>query len=196
MRVLLVEDEPGLVLTLVSIPKPFVGLVSVIQHNALRSWTALPGVEIFLAGDEQGAAEAAAEHGVEHLPGIKTNEHGTPLLDSALAEIEARSSQALRCFINADIILLDDFVPALERAATIGGKFLMIGRTTDLDVIDALALNEYDERADLAERARREGRSRGATAIDYFVFTPKLFDPVQQQQHGNEFGFDALEGFG
>ena len=48
-------------LTIFSIPKPFIGHVGVIQMNALRSWTFLdPKCEIVIFGDEPGIAEAAA----------------------------------------------------------------------------------------------------------------------------------------
>ena len=48
-------------LTLFSIPKPFVGSVGEAQRVALQSWSSLDGVQVVLLGDELGVAEAAEE---------------------------------------------------------------------------------------------------------------------------------------
>jgi hypothetical protein len=77
---------------------------------------------------------------------------------------------------NADIVLLDDFLPAVARCTELADGVLMIGETVDLEVTDA-DLDGVPPAA-LRERARRDGRTRGPTAIDYFVFTPHLFDPM------------------
>jgi hypothetical protein len=166
------------VITLFSIPKPFTGQIATIQMNALRSWVALDSAQVILVGDEPGAAEAAAETGVTHLTGLLTSELGTPLLDDALARVDAIADYPVRCFVNADIILLDDFLPAVRRAWEAADAFLMIGSTIDLAVDKDLALDDALVRSELGRRAREEGSSRGATAIDYFVFTAGLFDPV------------------
>jgi hypothetical protein len=166
------------VITLFSIPKPFTGDIDTIQRNALRSWAALDATQVILLGDESGTAEAAAQTGVAHISGLLTSELGTPRIDDALARVDAIADHPLRCFVNADIILLDDFLPAVRRAWEAADSFLMVGSTVDLQVDADLALDDVRVRADLGRRARREGVSRGVTAIDYFVFTARLFDPV------------------
>ncbi len=52
-------------ITLFTAPKAFKDAhISLIQHNALRSWQALGDqVAVVLIGDEEGIAEAAAEYG-------------------------------------------------------------------------------------------------------------------------------------
>src|SRR5205823_6358310 len=120
---------------------------------------------------------------------VETNDHGTPLLASAFAAIERVSDRALRCFVNADIVLLDDFATALASLVAIEERFVMHGKTVDVAVTEELALDQRDVRNQLAERARREGRSRGATAIDYFVYPPRMFDPVPPFAVGRA-GFD------
>src|SRR5436190_1750910 len=105
-------------LTLFSIPKPFVGGIAELQLKALRSGAALGSeVQIVLLGDEPGIAEAARACGVEHIPSLLLNEHGTPRLDSAFTLVDEISREPFRCFVNADIILLDDFMPAVTRAS-------------------------------------------------------------------------------
>ena len=78
--------------------------------------------------------------------------------------------QPLRCFVNADIILLDDFLPAVRRAAVATAeRFLMVGRTIDLPDVTAA---ELARAATACARALAAGVGRGAAAIDYFVFPP------------------------
>ena len=163
-------------ITAFSIPKPFVDEIGPIQRNAVRSWAALdPDVQVILVGDEDGTAEAARELGVEHLPEVLQSERGTPRLDDAFARVEGSARHQLRCFVNCDIVLLDDFLPAVRQAASFAPTFLMVGQSRNL-----VLSGDFDpaEGAALRAQALQEGRSRGATAIDYFVFTAGLFDPV------------------
>jgi hypothetical protein len=166
------------VITLFSIPKPFAGELATIQRNALRSWMALEAAQVVLVGDEPGTAEAAAELGATHVTNLLTSPAGTPRVDDAVARVDAIAGHTLRCFVNADVILLDDFMPAVRRAQEVASSFLMVGSTVDLSIDEDLELGDVSVRADLGARARREGVSRGATAIDYFAFTAGLFDPI------------------
>lgn len=159
-------------LTLFSVPKPSLGHAGTIQANAVRSWTLLaPDVQVILFGDEEGVGGLASELRVEHLPDVRRSPHGTPLLDGVFAEAERHAHHPMLAFVNADIVLLQDFVPALSRVASEERPFLVIGESWDTHV---------DERLDFAPGwsdalARRPGRKRGAGAIDYFAFTPGLF---------------------
>jgi hypothetical protein len=166
------------VLTLFSIPKAFGGHVGVIQRNAIRSWIALgPDVQVVLVGDEPGVADAATELGTLHVSGVAVSERGTPLIDDAFARVDDVAEHPLRCFVNADVLLLDDLLPAVDSIRAAFDRFLIVGETRDLDVVDDLRLDR-EGRDELRRRALAEGRSRGPTAIDYFVFTAGLFDPV------------------
>jgi hypothetical protein len=178
------------VLTLFSVPKPFVGVMETIQLNALRSWRSLPDAQIVLVGDEPGTAETASRLGVEHVAGIATNDHGTPLLNEVFAAVDEVGMHAQQCYVNADIILLpDDFVPAVRAASAANEPFLMIGRTVDLPVDEELDSGDAAVRTALRARAASEGVSRGPTAIDYFVYTRGIFDPVPPFAVGRA-GFD------
>ena len=54
-------------LTIFAIPKPFQGHVSIIQRNAIQSWTKLhPDCEVILLGDEPGTGTVAAEFKTEN----------------------------------------------------------------------------------------------------------------------------------
>ena len=100
-------------LTIFSVPKPFVGRIGEIQRRALASWAALgDDVQVLLLGDEAGTAEAARNAGAEHVADLARTEHGTPRLDAAFAAADAAARHRLRCFANADVILFDDLPTA------------------------------------------------------------------------------------
>jgi hypothetical protein len=155
-------------LTLFSIPKPFVGHVGVIQMNALRSWTFLePKCQIVIFGDEPGIAEAAAEIGAVHVADIERNEHGTPRLDRAFNRAQDLAEHRLTCYLNSDVIAFNDL---LETATGIEfSQFLMLGERTDLDITEPLDFSDGWQ-ARLLLQAREHGSPHGPTGMDYFVF--------------------------
>src|ERR1700689_2205182 len=97
-------------LTIFAIPKPFRGQSDLIQRNAVASWTRItPRPEVLLFGDEEGTAEVARELGVRHAPEVARNELGTPRLDDLFARAERIATTPLLAYVNADIILSDEF---------------------------------------------------------------------------------------
>jgi hypothetical protein len=160
-------------------PKPFVGHVGVIQRNAITSWTRLePRPEIILFGDEAGTEAICNELSLTHVPVVDRNHRQTPLLNDLLSRAQRASSPDLFCFINSDILLLDDFTAAVDLAARRHKRFLMIGQRCDLDLREPLDFNTPEWSQAIRARAGHEGRLHGEDGIDYFVFTPGLFDPV------------------
>jgi hypothetical protein len=156
-------------LSLFTIPKPFHGLIDVIQKNAIRSWTLLkPACRIILVGDEDGTAEAAAELGVLHIPVVRKNEYGTPFLDSIAEEALKVSRSRLLGYVNADIILLQDFMDAVKRLAR-RRPFLMIGQRWNLEVDSPLDFSDKNWQRKTRELARSDGGLHGKTGIDYFI---------------------------
>jgi len=162
-------------LTIFATPKPFEGHIGVIQRNAIGSWSRLnPRPEVILFGMESGTAEVSAQFGLRHIPNVKCNEWGTPLVSDLFAQAEALTTGPALCYVNSDIILLDDFMEAITRIRSWGDQFLMVGRRTDVDIKVAIDF----ERADWAKRVRAqakpEGRRQIARSIDYFAFSHGL----------------------
>jgi hypothetical protein len=156
-------------LTLFTIPKGFTEPhVSLIQRNALASWQHLgKEVQVLLMGDDPGVAAAAREYGATHMAGAATNEFGTPLLDWAFSEAATNGSGALLCYLNADIILVDDFLAAVQRLPA-RDDYLAIGQRWNCDVrapIDFAARGST-----LARWARENGELDQGRGSDYFVF--------------------------
>jgi hypothetical protein len=155
-------------LTLFTLPKEFVDPhISMIQRNALASWLRLgAAVEVFVMGDDSGVRGAALEYGAVHIAEVARNEFGTPLLDSAFAIAAARSNAPTLCYVNADIVLLEDFLGAVRRLPR--RPYLAIGRRWDWDVRTPIELG--DGGAALRARALREGSLDLGRGSDYFVF--------------------------
>src|SRR5215469_13266830 len=156
-------------LTLFSIPKPFVGHVGVIQRNALGSWVRLrQGVQVILFGNDAGVASAAREAGVEHVPEIERTEYGTPLINSAFSTAARMARNPLLCCVNADIMFADDLI----RAASWIRKrnFLMVGRRWNVDITEPWDFSGPQWREQLVTLARDRGVLSDEWWIDYFVF--------------------------
>ena len=140
-------------LTLFSVPKPFVGDIGGIQRRAVESWCAL-GVQVVLLGEEQGVAAAARDVGAEHVPGLVTTERGTPRLDSAFALADGVARFPLRSFVNADVVVGLDLLAAVRTVSEAHDRFLLVGQSFE------------------------DGKARGAAAMDWFAFPSGLFGEV------------------
>lgn len=165
-------------LTIGALPKPFVGHIGVIQRNAIMSWRQLaPDVQIILCGNELGVAEIAAEFGLEHVPDIARNSHGTPQLNAVFVELQQRARFRCICYANADVILLSDWARAMGVLVAAGRPFLAVGECWNLALTDALAWSQVTD-TQLRQQVHNRGVRRGKTAIDYFCFNKELFSTV------------------
>jgi len=165
-------------ITVCAVAKPFQGHIGVIQRNAMTSWTKLePKPEILLFGSEHGTAEIARELGLLHVPEVARNRHGTPLLADILAGAERQGRGEVFAYVNADIILPSEFTAGIEKVRQRFGKFLAVGRRTNLEVREPLDLGAgWEEK--LKERMRKEGQLESHTGIDFFVFPRGTYEQV------------------
>jgi hypothetical protein len=163
-------------LTIFTAPKPFTDShIDTIQRNAILSWLHLGSdVEVLMVGDEPGMKEVAAEYSVRQLSEVKRNDFGTPLVKSIFAQARQASDSPLLAYVNADIILLPDFV---ESAKSVSGqleKFLVIGQRWNLDITEVLDFSPgWDRRLENDIEVR--GDLHRAVGSDYFVFPHSLF---------------------
>lgn len=156
-------------LTIFTIPKPFQGHIGIIQRNAIQSWLKLrPECEIFLFGNEDGMAEAAAEFGVTHVPNIQKNEYGTPLLDFVFESAQQMASHNLVCYVNADIILLNDLLSSIQQIQI--NKFLMVGQRWDLNLDKVWNFEDNKWEEHLRNYIDTHGVLHPPVGSDYFVF--------------------------
>lgn len=174
-------------ITFFTIPKGFTGRSDWIQRNAVGSWTrVVPDSQVILFGDDPGVEEAAADLGVEHISEIERTEFGTPRLDGAFMRAREEAQNRLLCYLNADIVLLDDFQPAALRIARLG-PLLAVGETWDTAIDGPLDFDGDWQRQ--VRRLAKTANRRGAGALDYFLYTPEVYDELPPFAVGR-FGFD------
>ena len=158
-------------LTLFTIPKPFQGNIAVIQRNAIQSWLKLqPECEIILLGDEDGVDKAAAEFGIRHVPDLERNEYGTPLVNVAFNIAQRIGTYQLMGYINTDIILLGDFLNAVQQTHKRKDRFLLIGQRWDIDLNQEWDFSGPGWETEMRDYVAKVGKLHSPTGIDYFVF--------------------------
>jgi hypothetical protein len=156
-------------ITIFTLPKPFTGANRVSQLNATLSWQQLrPKCEIILCGDEPGVAEICTQYGWLHMPDIAVNEYGTPRLDQTFARVQAVAEHRLVCYINTDIILLSDFMTAIQRIRY--RRYLVVGTRWNLNLTEPVDFSAQDWEAQIKERVIKEGALQPPLGSDYFLF--------------------------
>jgi len=145
-----------------------------IQHNAIKSWTLLPDVEVILLGEETGLAEAARELGVKHIQTVKRNANGTPLISSMFQLARENSHSDLLCIINADMILMPDFLEAARESRDLllgkrQQKFVLLSQRWDLDINQPIEFTEGWENR-LRSTVHRQGQLHRPAGSDFFLF--------------------------
>jgi len=175
-------------ITLFSAPKPFTNPhIAMIQRNAIKSWTLLPDVDVILLGEEEGLAEAAKELGVKHIPHVARNTSGTPLISSMFQLARENSSSDLLCIINADMILMPDFVEAVlesssllldRRQQAVGlQKFVLLSQRWDYDIAAPLDFAAgWDLR--LGESVRKQNQLHRPAGSDFFLFPKSCYTDI------------------
>lgn len=163
-------------ITVFSAPKAFTNpYIAVIQRNAIRSWLALgEHVQVLLIGEEEGLKETAQELGVKYLPQVKRNDQGTPLVNSMFELARQHSSSPYLACVNADVILLPEFVEVVRQISTQASEFLLVGQRWDLDVHEELDFKAGWD-GQLRDVLRKRGRLHPPAGSDYFVFPRQCF---------------------
>ncbi len=171
------QNERGL--TIFAMPKAFVGHVAVIQKNAIRSWARLdPAPEIILFGDEQGIREMAEEVGACHVPHIERNEFGTPLVNKLFEAAQLHASHAVLAYVNADMILFQDFADGVQRVRTQQSQFLLIGQRWDIPVLEEIDFRQPCWQRSLQEQMAENAMLHAECGLDYFVFPKGLYREI------------------
>ncbi|KPA13127.1 glycosyl transferase [Candidatus Magnetomorum sp. HK-1] len=163
-------------LTIFSTFKPFKGPYKIIQRNAIISWTKLrPLPEIILFGNEQGTAEIAKELNLKHVPDVKCNANGLPFIDDIFYQAQSMASNDILLYLNGDIILTSDLMPAVKQVREKFDSFLMIGRRWDLIINEDIDFDDVDWEMNLNSENKRLHKS---TSTDYFIFTKGLLPKI------------------
>jgi hypothetical protein len=165
-------------ITFFSAPKPFTDPhIAMIQRNAICSWTLLPDVEVILLGEEEGLAEAARELDVKHLPNVKRNDNGTPLISSMFQLARENSNSDLLCIINADMILMSDFVEAARRSHLQREMFVLLSQRWDYDITSPIDFTAGWELR-LRESVRKQNQLHRPAGSDFFLFPKNCYEDI------------------
>ena len=79
------------------------------------------------------------------------------------------SNSDLLCVVNADMILMSDFVEAARQAAKLKDKFVLLSQRWDLDVTQPIEFTEgWQDR--LRSTVRRQGTLHRPAGSDFFLF--------------------------
>lgn len=162
-------------LTLFSTLKPMVtDQVSLSQRNALFSWREIGVEQVIIIGDDEGAEDLAAGFGFDFIPKVRRSPTGAPILSDLFQKAWAAARYDDCAYVNADIILLDDFMAASSRLA--GGKYLAVGQRHNAREIPDLT-QCVDWVSTVRERVAVSGMDSSAAA-DYFFHSKGLWDSL------------------
>jgi hypothetical protein len=165
-------------ITLFSAPKSFTNPhIAVIQRNAIQSWTLLPDVEVILLGEETGLNDVAKEFSVTHVRNVARNESGTPLISSMFQLTRENSHGDLLCIVNADMILMPDFVEAAKQAARLKNRFVLLSQRWDLDVTQPIEFTE-GWASHLSSMVQRQGTLHRPAGSDFFLFPKSCYADI------------------
>ena len=165
-------------ITLFSAPKPFTNPhIAMIQRNAIKSWTLLPDVDVILLGEEEGLADAASELGVRHIATVERNANGVPLISSMFKLARENSNSDLLCIINADMVLMPDFVEAAKQSVKLKDKFVLLSQRWDLDVTAPLDFSGDWSRG-LRSKVNGQGQLHRPAGSDFFLFPRSCYADI------------------
>ena len=166
-------------LTIFSAPKPFTDPhIATIQRNAIHSWCMLGDqVEVILVGDEEGMAETARELGVNHLSGVACNDQGTPLVSSIFSLARQNSTSPLLAYVNADILVLSDFLSMSLKMQSLAKEFILVGQRWDLEILTGMDFsNDWEKR--FRQSILERGKLHPPAGSDYFIFPRSCYQEI------------------
>jgi len=166
-------------ITIFSAPKPFSDPhIANIQRNAIQSWLHLgEAVDVLLIGEEPGLEQVVNDYSLNYIPAVGRNESGTPLVSSLFSAARNWAKSPYMAYVNADILLLPDFVEAAKQVADQAKDFLLIGQRWDLQVDHLLDFSD-----DWAQRLKTVVNQTGSLHLpagsDYFFYPRHLFKDI------------------
>jgi hypothetical protein len=106
---------------------------------------------------------------VKHIPEVELNANGTPLISSMFELTRKNSHGDLLCIINADMLLMPDFVEAARRSRLQRDNFVLLSQRWDLEVTQPIEFTEGWQSRLMVTVRHRGGLHRPAGS-DFFLF--------------------------
>jgi hypothetical protein len=114
---------------------------------------------------------------VKHIPEVKRNANGTPLISSMFELARQNSHSDLLCIVNADMILLPDFLETARTSRMLRDKFVLLSQRWDLDVTQPLEFTEGWQHR-LLSVVHRQGSLHRPAGSDFFLFPLSIFHEI------------------
>jgi hypothetical protein len=130
-----------------------------------------------LLGEETGIAETAKELSVKHIPHVERNETGVPLISSMFKLARENSNSELLCIINADMILMPDFVEAANKVKGLRSEFVLLSQRWDLDMYAPIDFSEGLDSL-LRSTVNGQGQLHRPAGSDFFLFPKSCYQDI------------------
>ena len=135
----------------------------------------------------EGLAGAARELNVKHIRDVARNPSGTPLISSMFQLARENSLSDLLCVINADMILMSDFIEAAmesrslllkNRRQAVGlQNFVLLSQRWDMDITHPIEFTEGWENR-LRSIVHRQGQLHRPAGSDFFLFPRSCYTDI------------------
>lgn len=154
-------------LVLFTTPRPFEGLFGMIQDNAWRSWYFLdpaPDKIVFFADEEHEGIEAltVARLVGEIEPVRQRSKNGVPIVTDMFSR--AQEMADIACYVNADLLLENDLVPAIKIAASQFEECLIVARRWNVQILKPMGFGKGWE-----QRLRKKVEEQGSQSVDCLI---------------------------
>jgi len=163
-------------ITIFTTMKPFHGEFALIQRNAVRSWLTLePTPEILVFGNDDGVHGVCTEFEIRHIPDIRTAPSGAPYVDDLFAKACELASNHILCYVNADVILLSEFIQAVDTVYSQLGQAIVVCAPVNIKVTFEIDTADPTWEGHIRKEMRQELRAPTPVGADIFLF-PRHFN--------------------
>jgi hypothetical protein len=108
---------------------------------------------------------------------VERNANGVPLISSMFKLARENSTSELLCIINADMILMSDFVEAAKKVKGLRSKFVLLSQRWDLDVTAPLDFSGDWSRG-LRSMVNGQGQLHRPAGSDFFLFPKSCYTDI------------------
>jgi hypothetical protein len=108
---------------------------------------------------------------------VAYNESGTPLISSMFQLARENSNSDLLCIINADMILMPDFIEAARRSRMLRDKYVLLSQRWDYDITEPINFADGWE-TQLRESVRKQNQLHRPAGSDFFLFPKSCYMDV------------------
>jgi len=114
---------------------------------------------------------------VKHIATVDSNANGVPLISSMFKLARKNSNSDLLCIINADMVLMPDFVEAAKQSVKLKDKFVLLSQRWDLDVTAPLDFSG-DWSHGLRSKVNGQGQLHRPAGSDFFLFPRSCYADI------------------